>query len=254
MTKPSVLISMETFEDTTNHDFGRAFITALCREDERLIPEQLGLSEDYDSPYIDIEDFVENWWAMPSKSYFDGKLQKEGYWGPMWRRRRVVTSRGSIKHGTVTKKGYIIPASLGFDAKWHKQMDFNHLFDAWLQISKPEIAMLHVFTSMELPTGLAFDDPINKFFLGSFGGKACPGIPNMGWAMAYGGDMRKDVMVDPIRQAGFLVDEYDSFIVVRVTENLSDVVDDFAHFSQRRALLKTFFRPDMFKIQEEPEF
>ena len=78
MTKPSIKISINTFEDTTNHDFGRAFITALCREDERLIPEQLGLDKAYKDSFKGIDNFVEKWWQFPIKCILMASLtQKE---------------------------------------------------------------------------------------------------------------------------------------------------------------------------------
>lgn len=56
-----------------------------------------------------------------------------------------------------------------------------------------------------------------------------------------------------IRAAGFAVEELEDVIVVRVTDGLSDVVDDFERFSRRRAELKALFRPDLFWIREEPD-
>ncbi len=90
------------------------------------------------------------------------------------------------------------------------------------------------------------------FETGSFGGPAKPGLPNMGWAMAYGESYAAEVDVARIKSAGFPVDEVDGVTIVRVTDKLSDVVDDFDYFSRRRAELKAMFRPDLFWIKEEP--
>jgi len=91
-----------------------------------------------------------------------------------------------------------------------------------------------------------------SFEVGSFGGRFNPGIPNIGWAMAYGKEYTADVDFARIRAAGFAVDDRGENSIVRVTENLSDVVDDFADFSRRRAELKTMFRPEFFRIHDEP--
>ena len=73
--------------------------------------------------------------------------------------------------------------------------------------------------------------------------------------MAYGPgymNYRQDVDVARIRAAGFSVEEKGAVAIIRVTDKLSDVVDDFAHFSRRRAELKSLFRPDLFAIKHEP--
>lgn len=79
-----------------------------------------------------------------------------------------------------------------------------------------------------------------------------PGLPNIGWAMAYGKAYESEIDATRIRAAGFSVEQQDGVSVVRVTENLSDVADDFEKFSRRRAELKSLFRPDLFWITEEP--
>ena len=85
-----------------------------------------------------------------------------------------------------------------------------------------------------------------SFRVGSFGGLAKPDLPSMGWAMAYGTTYAAEVDVARIREGGFPVDEFDGVTIVRVTDKLSDVVDDFEYFSRRRAQLKSLFRPGLF--------
>lgn len=73
----------------------------------------------------------------------------------------------------------------------------------------------------------------------------------MGWAMAYGPGYAAEVDTARIRARGFPVDEIDGVSIIRVTDKLSDVVEDFEYFSRRRVELKSLFRPSLFWITEE---
>ena len=110
--------------------------------------------------------------------------------------------------------------------------------------------MLHLFTDVERATWRTEDD--SWFETGSFGGSAKPGIPNIGWAMAYGREYASEVDADRISAAGFPVDYVGDVVIVRITKNLSDVVYDFEHFATKRAELKQLFRPDLFWVEDEP--
>jgi hypothetical protein len=251
VTKPTILISMDTNADTSAATYGRSFIEALCNEDQRLVPEKLAAGEErYKDPFLGIEDFLANWWAVEEEMRLDGQWVSDAVQGPMWKRQSVLASRGMVEHGSLGRRSDKFPSMHWFECRWAKDVDFNHLFEAWVQLSHPEIGMLHVFTEPELHWQDYEAD--SCFKTGSFGGPAKPGIPNMGWAMAYGAGYAAEVDAARIKAAGFAVDEHDGVTIVRVTDKLSDVVDDFERFSRRRAELKALFRPDLFWIKQEP--
>jgi hypothetical protein len=250
MAKPTILISIDTSAETEAESFGRAFIQSLCDEDKRLVPEWVSTSERYKDPFLGIDDFLTHWWAIPVKTTVDGQSRPDSFDGPFWKRKSSLASRGMVNHGITDLWYHKHPSGLWFECRWAKDVDFKHLFDAWVQLSHPEIGMLHVFTEPELHWQDYAAD--TSFRVGSFGGPAKPGLPNMGWAMAYGKDYAAEVDVARIRAAGFAVDERDGVTIVRVTDSLNDVVDDFECFSRRRAELKALFRPDLFWIKQEP--
>lgn len=250
MPKPRTVISIDTFAETEAEEFGRSFIQSLCEEDKRLVPEWLSTTESYKDPFLGIDDFLANWWAIPVKTTVDGQSRPDSFDGPFWKRKSALASRGMINHGMVDLRYNKSSAGLWFECRWAKDVDFNHLFDAWVQLSHPDIAMLHVFTEPELQWEDQKSD--RSFKLGVISGGPQQGLPNMGWAMAYGAGYEAEVDAARIRAAGFLVDEHGGVTVVRVTEKLNDVVDDFERFSRRRAELKALFRPDLFRIKDEP--
>jgi hypothetical protein len=249
MAKPSVLISLETVVKTEDKTFGRSFMQHLLDEDPRLEPELVSTSEHYKDPFIDLEHYLENWWAIPAKSYYDGKFMGEHSWGSGWKRKSTLASQGMVTHGLIDTKNERTISTLWFESRWHKGVDFTGLFMKWVELAKPQIGMMHLFTEAE--GALVQGEHGSSFACGSFGGPAKPGIPNIGWAMAYGEGYAFEVDVDTIRSAGFPVDVIEGVVIVRVTESLADVVNDFEHFSRRRAELKRFFRTDLFWIKDE---
>jgi hypothetical protein len=56
-----------------------------------------------------------------------------------------------------------------------------------------------------------------------------------------------------LRAHGFAVEAVPRGKLFTVTDDLFDVVNDFATFSRRRAELKSLFRPGLFQITDEPE-
>jgi hypothetical protein len=252
MQKPTTLISIETNVDTTNSGFGLSFIQSLCEEDKRLIPEKLSDTESFKSPFRGVDEFLKNWWAVPQKLRVDGHLEAEFFSGPMWLRKSALASRGMVSHGRVNRKNQRIPSQLWFEARWANDVDFSHLFESWAGLSDADIGMLHLFTEAEKEL---YQGPEGRsFHVGSFGGPAKPGLPNIGWAMAYGESYAAQVDVAQIKARGFSVEDRNGIVIVRVTDKLSDVIDNFRYFSQRRAELKALFPPDLFWIKEEPRF
>lgn len=71
--------------------------------------------------------------------------------------------------------------------------------------------------------------------------------------MFFGGDFSKEVDENAVSAAGFLIETIGNGYWVQVTENINDVIHDFAMFSKRRAELKSLFRDDLFIIKDEPE-
>lgn len=250
MAKPSVLISIDTMIETEDRTFGRDFMQCLLREDARLTPELVSETERFTEPFVDLDHFMDKWWAMPVKSYVDGRLQGERFGGPLWKRKSSLASRGVIDHGLLNIRNQRTPSGLWFECRWANDVSFDHLFEAWVRLSHPDMGMLHVFTDIERAS--LHTSAGTSFSVGSFGGPAKPGLPNIGWAMAYGKERAAEVDIERIAAAGFPVREVDGTIIVQVTEKLSDVIDDFPTFSKRRAELKRLFRLGLFWIEDEP--
>jgi len=250
MARPNVLISIEATKETEVRSYGAQFMQSLLDEDPRLVPELVSTSERFRDPFVDLDTFVKDWWAIPIKTYVDDRLVGQRFGGPHWKRRSALANRGMVAHGLTNLKGQRTPSTLWFQSRWDRSVDFFHLFEAWVEQANPDIGMLHVFGNAELVEPRS--NAATSFSVGSFGGKAKPGLPNMGWAMAYGTGFAHEVNFVGIENAKFPIHRVNDVVVVRITENLADVVENFHFFLKRRAELKQFFRSDLFWIREGP--
>lgn len=247
MPKPSVKISVKTYKDVSDKTFGRRIISALLRCSPLLEPEGLSYDEAYDSPFVSEEDFAENWWALPRQSTVTYRTEFEG---PLWRRRNKLVSQGQVQHSCMTIKGNRAPGFISFDCRWSPEVDFASLFDPWFEILEGEMGMVHVFTDHErIPLG-NFED--RSFQSGSFGGPARPGIPNIGWCLAFGPENAHEVDPALLREHGYNVVEKNGARIVQVTDKLSDVVDDFEAFAKRRQKIRRLFRDGLFRPLTNP--
>lgn len=248
MSKPTVVVSIESYEDLTSDEDGRAFLDVLT-EDYRTIPEMLSWDESFSDHFVDEDTFISDWWAQRVVSRVNGMLDSECSLGPHWKRKSKLASRGYIEHASKDKFNQRLAGKLWFESRWDRAVDFNRVFEQWANLSHPSIGMLHLFDGAEnnhLMNGLESD-----FRTGVLFDRKGKELLNIGWAMAYGERYADEVDVDRVRAHGFHVEVRDSLVIVRVTEQLSDVIDDFPRFSRRRAELKTLFRPDFFWIKDE---
>jgi hypothetical protein len=106
--------------------------------------------------------------------------------------------------------------------------------------------MLHHFSDPELGS----NEKNNSFQIGSFNSALKPDVPNIGWAMFFGDEFAGDVDAERIVASGFPLEKLSNGYLLRVTNELQDVVSDFPLFSKRRAELKKLFKDDFFLIKD----
>ncbi|MCC7633268.1 hypothetical protein [Stenotrophomonas rhizophila] len=238
-------IAIRTSTDSTELTRGQAMIAILSRHG--LAPEQVSFNPDRFKEEYDGEAALEKWWAAMATVRSRGRT----YESPMsfaWRRKKVVKSSGYVTHRVLNDAGELVPADVGVTAQWDSRVDWRSVFRELINIFPPQIAMLHLFTSSELGRR----GPWSSFEIGSFGAALDPQPPNLAWSMFFGEKFSKEGNRDQIRDAGFKVDELLDGYLIELTGELGDVGKDFENFSTRRAMLKSLYRPGMFRIDEEP--
>lgn len=255
MSKPFVKITLRLDRDISDPEIGRAFMQALCDHDDRLIPQKVDIADPIRKPFPGVDEFAEKWWAMLAKvagTKNPYSAPYEYYWGPSLKRNKALKYWLEVNHSTITKKGDLSAARISFSCHWHKDVDFEKLFNRWLEILQPNRATLHLFASTDLTM---YDEGVkywSSFSGGSFGGRMRPGIANISWAMLYGDELPQGADINMIESEGFRIESSKGGPVIKTTEDLNDVMHNYEYFSQRRAKMKSLFHPDVFDIKDEP--
>lgn len=240
-----VVIAIRTRADTTDLARGRAFISALAAEG--MAPQQVSHSSDRFTENFDGEASIAAHWAEMATASSGGR----SYQSPqrfVWRRKTVVKSSGYVRHGMINDAGVRVPAAIIITAPWHKSVAWERLFRAVLEVFPAQLAMLHLFTAPESVKSPAWA----SFEAGSLGASLSPQLPNLAWATYFGDEFAVEGNREDLRGAGYRVDDFANGYLVKVTDYLQDVDNDFAAFSLRRANLKAMYRHGLFRIEEEP--
>lgn len=245
--KKYVQISIRTRTDTIDWSVGEQFIDSLEKTGGKLTPEYVSHNFDrIDEPFLN-KLSCENLWASKGLLNFNG-ASLDFYQDFAWKRKRAVRSAGSVVHTARNTRAQIVPGSISLTAAYDESVNWVELLRMWCHLFRPQLGMLHVFTGPEL----SLSERNSSFQIGSFDSAMNPNVPNMGWGMFYGDEFAKSPGVDGMSACGFDVGELGGGYLVRVTDEIQDVVDDFSTFSARRSELKRFFPEGFFLINDEP--
>jgi len=245
--KPYIQIAIRTKVETIGWNSGEKLIDSLGLNGELLLPEQVSHNADkFTEPFLG-KASCESVWASKASIRANGALL-DFYQDFAWRRKKAIKSSGSVVHTSRNTRGQLVPGSISLSAAFSDKADWYSLFKAWCEFFPPQLGMLHPFTGPELSPA----ERNGSFQIGSFNAALKPDIPNIGWAMFYGDEFSQEVNSDLIAASGFPIERIGNGYLVRVTDSIQDVVDDFPLFSKRRAELKTLFREGLFLINDEP--
>lgn len=239
-------IAIRTKAETTNWRVGEELIDSLNVGGGLLAPEQVSHNAD---KFVDAfmgKNESKGIWASKASIRINGALS-DFYQDFAWRRKKTLKCSGSVVHTARNARGQLVPGSVSFRSAVSAKIDWYSLLKEWCKLFPPQLGMLHHFTNPELGAHEKYD----SFQLGSFNSALKPDVPNMGWAMFFGEEFAAEVDFDRIAASGFLIESLSHGYLVRVTENIQDVAEDFLLFSSRRAELKKLFRKDLFLVKDE---
>ena len=237
--KKYIQIGIRTKIETSSWDVGDVFLASL--ENSGISPEQVSNNADKFTDKFLSRSESEKYWSSPAILVSNG-IKINFYQDFAWRRKHVVRSSGYVVHRKLNLKSQIVPGIVNFRSDIDNKVDFYLLFRQWCEIFQPQIAMLHLFSELEVNKNNKND----SFQIGSFNSLMKPEIPDMAWAMFYSEEFFLDVDFKKIYEAGFLVEKINFGYLIRVTNSIENVFTDFKNFSDRRIELKKFFHKDMF--------
>lgn len=239
--KPYIQISIRTRAETIDWQVGEKLIDSLSASEGVLFPEKISHNADNISTEFIGKAQAEKSWAEKASLRFDGTLS-DYYQDFAWRRKKRIKSYGRVVHTKKNFRAQIVPGSISFRSEYSDKINWFELFSLWCRIFPPQLGMLHFFSEPEL--GLHVRN--NSFQIGSFNSALKPEIPDVGWAMFYGDEFASEVNVELIEASGFMIENFNGGNLVRVTNSIQDVVEDFSLFESRRSELKDLFRKGIF--------
>jgi len=258
MPKPKALLSLLTMEPTHTWTFGQQILGALAEEEPCLLKGRVGFCETGMREFSGVQD-IEKWWEPGS----DGKAVLPGdgaFHNFLFKGKAPLKSLAMFDHGGTNIKGHVNPASISYDCSWSRAIDFERVFATWVSLCDPILASLHLLAPCEqifdsTSTFGEFDDfrrQWSQFQSGSLGYPLDPVPAYIGWATVVGEGFAERIDIEAIQAAGFPTEQTSSGWIIKLTGRLEDILDDFSHFSARRAELRRLFPRDFFLITEEP--
>ncbi|MDR2637805.1 MAG: hypothetical protein LBB55_05645 [Zoogloeaceae bacterium] len=248
--KKYVQITVKTKSNTTDWEVGERLVDSLEMGDGLLIPEQVSYynPDKFKDPFMG-KAACKDIWAVKGIIRSGNSTPREFACDFAWRRKKALKCKGYVVH--TMKNIYLktVPGRINFHSACSEKVDWYSLFKTWCGIFPPQLGMLHIFSEPELEFKVAGSD---SFQIGSFNAALKPDVPNAAWAMVYGDEFAEKVDAERIAAAGFPIEKIGNAWLVRVTENIQDVLDDFPRFSKRRAELKSLFPENFFLIKKEP--
>ncbi|CAB3744430.1 hypothetical protein [Achromobacter denitrificans] len=239
--KPYIQISIRTNIETVDWDVGSRLLESLYSNEGLLSPEFVSHNVDKVKEPFEGGAQAELFWAEKASIRANGSLS-DFFLDFAWRRKRSVKSSGNVIHTFRNIRNKIVPGSARLNSVFSDKIDWYQLFKTWSEIFPPQLGMLHYFTEPELGP----HEVHNSFQIGSFKAALKPEVPDSGWAMFYGDEFAEKVDADRIASAGFPIEKIGDGYLVRVTNDIQDIVADFQLFAQRRVELKSLFPEGFF--------
>jgi hypothetical protein len=224
MNKKYVLISLVTREKLTKEPYGRNILSLFYQDYPNLAPQTANFYEPINQPVPNVEAALEYW----------GESQR------LYRRKNSVAGLWVIDTGRDDIGGCMLRYNWDNKAKWFQ------LFKQLVTLSKAYFGYVHIITENERePAGLG--SAIDLFLNGVTGAYLKKGIPQLGWGHYFGEEYVKELNVSLIKKLGFSIEPLGEGYVFHLTDQLSDVITDYDYFNDRRQLLKSLFRPELFQ-------
>lgn len=242
MKKPEIAFELYTRKPTADWTVGRRLLTFLTEFDDRLVPQTLdnwGVKREF----ISVEE-TEPYWAIKSiqRGTKDHYYYNEMHLSVGLKRKRVVNYHTELRHMSVNRKGRVVPARMHFTATYHKAIDWEELFLGVCDILESNTAFMHYFGDSEkrwsLVRGKYYKDMSHHFLV------PAKYVQEQTKDFAH---YIEDELVQKIKGEGFLVKKVNDGHLIKVTDNLQDVIDDFDVFAARRDQLKAMFPEGLFK-------
>lgn len=224
MRKKYVLISLVSRQKITQDFYGRNILSLFYEHYPSLSPQFANFYEPVNHPIPTLEQALEYWEGDPG----------------LYRRKNSIVGNWYI---ATDGDGIFSPI---FEYNWNTKINWFYIFQQLVTLSKAYFGYVHVFTENEIE-GAAAGSSISCFLRGTPSMYLKKGIPQLGWGHYFGEEYVKELDIPLLKKHGFSVEPLGEGYVFNLTNQLSDVITNYEYFNERRILLKSLFRPDLFQ-------
>lgn len=245
--KNKILMCFHTTINTSDWDIGKRLLTAFETFDPRLTPEELSSHAVSLGNFINI-DKCEPLWAKKSvmtTTGDDGYFRSERYAALDWMRNRNVKYSTQLRHTGTDQKNRLLPGIFTLSGTYDKDLDWDNFFGVLEKILTSEYAWFH-FSNKHEPEiyPLSYQGRLENLANISIIPKQTRGVKPVEYINA--------ALAERIQEFGFSIQELPGAYKVRIVDTIHDAINDFSKFSDRRALLKSLFPKDTFRVTHEP--
>ncbi|NBB81645.1 MAG: hypothetical protein GVY36_19755 [Verrucomicrobia bacterium] len=267
---PYIIIALTTYSDLNADRFGADLFSAIGEVEPRLLPQKAGWLGTLSRDVKTSEDFASLWredrQIYTSERRGGTRRTTGGIMGVEWARRSAIKNKGKIVHRGVHYSNQA--EALVLHAEWRERVDWLKLFQQLCLLTRAAHGMMHLFT----PEEIAELDPDDRslyrregfhgqnaftYSIDSYGTrrKLGPGDPNMRvfrqvpdltWATWLGTNFNEQYDLVSLKSTVANATETKDGFLFTVTDQLGDVLRNFATFQRRRELVKANGFPKTF--------
>jgi hypothetical protein len=245
LTPPLLAISIRTEIDTTSWSYGKSLFETLIKYEPRLTPQEIGADPRVES-FVTVESAKARWGerrVVGGDTVVVSTLN--------WTRNSELRGFGFANFAGVASNGKTYGGGVVLGSEFSRSVDWQGMFRTLVCEFGASAGLLHVVAGPEITAG-PYDPPTASSFCKPLVRQDLDQFPNLSWATWFGSRFADEADFSKIAQDGYLVEPMLGGFLVRITPSITDVLDDFPTFSRRRSMLKTYFRPELFKIKHEP--
>lgn len=223
--KSYILISLLIDCDTKSIDFCKPLLECLYLRYPQYAPEFVSFYDPINIPVTDVQSAL---------SYFTVD-------NTAWVRKKPVRSDGGIYHSWGGYAGALV-----ITISHSKKTALGDFFVDLIKVCNPKYAFLHLCTEKEFDKKYEERSIISDFFQGAFDKPVSrDGFANLAWLNYFSTPYIDKINSEELEKAGFEIEAFHNGVMLKISPNMEDVVNDMEGFIDLRKKAKEFF-PDKF--------
>lgn len=232
---PYIQISLRTKVNMRERAFGEALADILWSSEPRYFPTRIGLDFKKETPCENQDDFLKKWCVL--KTSINNDVEYEFPKTLHWKNKNSLKFDGSFSHKFIATTGNEVPGSLMATFSYRERIDWKSMFLALCNLMKPQLGMLHLFTTTNCPP----NQREATFQTGHFHGLSKPVVPGLGWMFAAGEEFYESTMGAELKDLDVKRVDYGAYCILEIAKGADEILNNLPTFQARRDSLLNIF-------------